>query len=203
MMRGVMLGVLGSLALALPAAAQEAAPESRRQGFWLGAGLGGGVNLTETLDGESTGGFAGLVRLGGTLSPRWLLGGESAGWAADVGDETWAWRSNLSAVAYFYPIATKGLFVKAGPSFSVISAGQSTTVDVDDVDVNTSVSATDYGFGATLGAGWDIRLGRRLSLVPEVTWLLQGFEERRTSTLLGDIPGTNSILLFTLGLAFH
>lgn len=202
-MRGVMLGVLGALLLAVPAAAQQDAEESRRQGFWLGFGIGGGVNLTETLDGESKGGFTGLFRLGGTLSPNWLLGGESAGWGADVGDETWAWRSNLSAVAIFYPSATKGLFFKAGPSFAVISEGESITTDVDGVDVNASLSATDYGFGATLGAGYDIRIGRRLSIVPEVTYLLQGFDERTTGTLLGSIPGTNSILLFTLGLTWH
>jgi hypothetical protein len=85
----------------------------------------------------------------------------------------------------------------------MISESRGTTVSVDGVDVRSSVSASETGFGATLGAGYDIRIGRKLSLVPEVTYLLQAFDERSTNTLLGDIPGTNSILLFTLGLTFH
>jgi len=202
-MRGFTLSLISSLMLSLPAQAQDSTTPSHRQGFWLGFGIGGGSNLTSTLDDGSTAGFAGLFRAGGTLSPKWLLGGESTGWSADVGDDSWAWRSNLSAIAIFYPSASKGLFLKAGPSFAMISESRGTTVSVDGVDVRSSVSASETGFGATLGAGYDIRIGRKLSLVPEVTYLLQAFDERSTSTLLGDIPGTNSILLFTLGLTFH
>jgi hypothetical protein len=39
--------------------------------------------------------------------------------------------------------------------------------------------------------------------VPEVTYLLQAFSGRTTNTQLGTIPGTNSILMFTLGLTWH
>lgn len=202
-MRSIMLALACAIALPLAAHAQDSPPPSHRRGFWLGFGIGGGANLSSTLDGGSTAGFAGLFRAGGTLSPRWLLGGESTGWSSDVGDESWAWRSNFSAIAIFYPSASKGFFLKAGPSFVTISESRSTTVSVDGVDVTSSVSASEYGFGATLGTGYDIRIGRKLSLVPEVTYLLQTFDARSTSTLLGDIPGTNSILLFTLGLTFH
>jgi hypothetical protein len=198
-----MLALWGTITLASSALAQRATPSSHREGFWLGFGVGGGVNLTSTLDDGSSAGFAGLFRAGGTLSPHWLLGGESSGWSADVGDDAWAWRSNLSAIAIFYPSASRGLFLKAGPSVSFITQSSGTTVRVDGVDVTSTVSASEMGFGATLGAGYDIRLGRKLSLVPEVTYLLQAFDERSTNTPLGDIPGTNSILLFTLGLTFH
>ncbi|MCU0621233.1 MAG: porin family protein [Gemmatimonadales bacterium] len=198
-----MLSLLGTIVLSLPLQAQDATPPSHRQGFWLGFGIGGGVNLSSSLDDGSKAGFASLFRAGGTLTPKWLLGGETAGWSAEVGDDAWAWRSNLSAIAIFYPSAGRGLFLKAGPGVAFISESRSTTIRVDGVDVTTSQSASEVGFGATLGVGHDIRIGRKLSLVPEVTYLLQAFEARSTSTELGDIPGTNSILLFTLGLTFH
>jgi len=202
-MRGHMLSLLGTIVLSLPLHAQDSTPPSHRRGFWLGFGIGGGVNLTSTLDDGSKAGFASLFRAGGTLSPKWLLGGETSGWSADVGDDDWAWRSNLSAIAIFYPSARRGLFFKAGPGVAFINESRSTTVRVDGVDVTTSQSASEIGFGATFGVGHDIRIGRKLSLVPEVTYLLQAFEERSTSTQLGDIPATNSILFFTLGLTFH
>jgi hypothetical protein len=200
-MRIAPLALLASLALALPAAAQDAPPA--RRGFWGGFGLGGGSNLTTTLDDGSPGGFVGAFRLGGTLNPRWLLGGESTSWMRDVDEDAWAFRSNFSAIAMFYPSATGGWFVKAGPSIAMINETAATSSQVDGVDLSTTVSATETGFGATFGVGYDLKIGRNLYLVPEVTYLLQAFTGRTTDTPLGTIPGTNSILVFTLGLTWH
>lgn len=199
-MRGLLAGLVSMALLVSGAAAQEA---QSKQGFWLGFGVGGGSNLTSTLDGRSPGGWAGNFRLGGTLSQKWLLGGESAGWTSEVEDETWAFRSNFTAIALFYPSPGRGLFFKAGPGFSMISESRGESTTVDGVTVSTGVSATETGFGATFGAGWEIKIGRNLHLVPEVTWLLQAFEARTTQTMLGEIPGTNNLLLFTVGLTWH
>lgn len=203
-MRAMIWGVLGMLAVASasPTIAAGQDPHPRR-GFWLGFGLGGGPNLTSTLDDGSPAGFAGLARLGGTVTPQWLLGAESAGWTREAGEDTWDWRSNISAVALFYPSRTRGLFLKAGPSIAMISTGTGTSRNIDGVDVTTSTSATEVGFGGTAGVGYDIRIARNLYLVPEVTYLLQAFSGRTTATPLGTIPSTNSILLFTLGLTWH
>lgn len=199
-MRAVLIGVVASLVLGTPAWGQEA---PLRQGFWLGFGLGGGANLTTTLDDGSPGGFSGNFRLGGTLNSKWLLGGESASWIRDVDEDAWAYRSNFSAIAIFYPSATGGWFLKAGPSIAVINESSSITTQVDGVDLTASLSATEVGFGGTFGFGYDIKIGRNLYLVPEVSYLLQAFSGRATSTPLGTIPGTNSILMFTLGLTWH
>lgn len=201
-MRAFIWGVLGIVALAsaAPTSAQEPHP---RRGFWLGFGIGGGPNLTSTLDDGSPAGFAGLARLGGTVTPQWLLGAESAGWSRDSGEDSWDWRSNVSAVALFYPSRARGLFLKAGPSIAIINTTTGTSRNIDGVDVSTSTSASEVGFGGTAGVGYDIRIARNLYLVPEVTYLLQAFSGRTTATPLGTIPGTNSILLFTLGLTWH
>lgn len=199
-MRTTMLALLSVFALSLPAGAQEAPV---RRGFWLGFGAGGGANLTTTLDDGSPGGFAGNFRLGGTLNSKWLLGGETNGWVRDVEQDTWAYRGNLSAIAMFYPSATGGWFLKAGPSIALLNETSSTSTQVDGVDLSASLSATEIGFGGTFGVGYDLKIGRNLYLVPEVTYLLQAFSGRTTNTQLGTIPGTNSILMFTLGLTWH
>jgi hypothetical protein len=192
--------LLLALTVSLPANAQE--PPAHR-GFWIGFGLGGGTNLTTALDDGSPAGFSGNFRLGGTLSPRWLLGAESAGWIRDVDLDVWAYRGNFSAIVLFYPSAAGGLFLKAGAGMAMINQTSSETIRIDGVDVTASVSATEMGFGGTFGVGYDLKIGRNLYLVPEITWLLQGFEGRTTNTPLGTIPSTNSLLLFTLGLTWH
>ncbi|HEX9167245.1 MAG TPA: outer membrane beta-barrel protein [Gemmatimonadales bacterium] len=199
-MRTGILSLLSIMMLSLPAMAQE---EPARRGFWVGFGLGGGANLTTTLDDGSPGGFAGSFRAGGTLNQKWLLGGESIGWVRDVEEETWAYRSNFSPIAMFYPSATGGWFLKAGPSISVLNESSAISNQVDGVDIVTTVSATEIGFGGTFGVGYDLKIGRNLYLVPEVNYLLQAFSGRVTDTPLGTIPGTNSILVFTLGLTWH
>jgi len=199
-MRTGVLSLFSMMMLSLPALAQE---EPARRGFWLGFGLGGGANLTTTLDDGSPGGFAGSFRAGGTLNPKWLLGGESIGWVRDVEEETWAYRSNFSAIVMFYPSATGGWFLKAGPSISVLNETSAVSNQVDGVDIVATVSANEVGFGGTFGVGYDLKIGRNLYLVPELSYLLQAFSGRVTDTPLGTIPGTNSILVFTLGLTWH
>jgi hypothetical protein len=59
---------------------------------------------------------------------------------------------------------TQGLFIKAGAGYSALSAD-------DGVD-----SGTDSGFGVLGGVGYDIRVGRNLSLTPVANWFRGGFD---------------------------
>jgi len=121
-MRIAALIVLGSLVPGTRASAQ-AIPVQQHQGLWGGFGVGTGVNLTQLLsdpaDGLPSGGglwgFTGYGRIGGTLSQRVLLGGESAFWIGSRDGVDFS-RGNLSAVVLFYPQARGGLFLKAGIS---------------------------------------------------------------------------------------
>lgn len=167
------------LLAAVPLHAQEA--PRHRSGFWLTGGLGGGVDA----DGE--GGIAGYLRLGGTLGPRVVLGGEGIAFTVDEGDDATLTRSNATATALFYPVAENGLFLKGGIGFATAEAS------VEQGDVTITVS--DEGFGATLGAGYDVHLGDgNLYVTPGVDVLLQSFD---------DIEGNTSLFLFTVGIGFH
>jgi hypothetical protein len=176
-----------------PLAAQEETGAHPHRGFWIGFGLGGGVNLSEGLDGQQLGGGGFYFRLGGTPSQKVLLGFESIGWARELNGAT-VGRGNGSFVMQFYPSERGGAFLKGGVGFSTISRAT--------VSGNTTTATSESGFGLTLGAGWDVRLGRNIYLVPNLDLLLQWFSAQN-DPVLGPIPGNNSILLFTLGLTWH
>ena len=183
-MRIAALIVLGSLVPGTRASAQ-AIPVQQHQGLWGGFGVGTGVNLTQLLsdpaDGLPSGGglwgFTGYGRIGGTLSQRVLLGGESAFWIGSRDGVDFS-RGNLSAVVLFYPQARGGLFLKAGIglSYTMTALYQSTTVG--GVYFQTNVSQSKGGFGATASVGYDLRLGRNIYLVPEVGYYLQVGDQR-------------------------
>jgi len=174
-------------------AAQAPADIHEHRGFWIGFGLGGGVNLSEGLDGERLGGGDGYLRIGGTESQRVLLGFAGIFWGRDENGTSIA-RGNSSFAMLFYRSGRGGGFIKRGLGWSniarVTKSGNSTT------------TTTKSGFGLTLGTGWDVRLGHNLYLTPNLDFLFQAFSSE-VDPVLGEIPGTNTILLFTLGLTWH
>jgi hypothetical protein len=189
-MRNVML-TIGALAL-LAAPAPGQGGHSHR-GFWIAFGLGGGANVTEGLDQARLGGGAGFFRIGGTPSQRWLVGFEGLGWGRGRGDDVVS-RGNGTFTVMFFPSEDGGGFLKGGAGGASLSLVR--------VEGNTTSTTTYSGFGLTLGAGYDLRLGRNLYLTPNVDWLLQVFDPE-TDPILGPIPDTNSILTLTIGLTWH
>lgn len=163
------------------------------QGFWIGFGVGGGVNASKGLDGEALGGGAAYLRLGGTPSQKVLLGFEGIGWGREQGDVTLA-RGNGTFTVLVFPSRTSGAFLKAGVGGASVSR--------EETQGNTTTTTTEAGFGSTLGIGLDVRLGRNIYLTPNVDWVFQAFDAGE-DPILGAIPGTNSIALFTLGLTWH
>jgi hypothetical protein len=188
LLTGMALGLVAGVAAAQ---AREGTHEHR--GFWIAFGVGGGKNLSEGLDGRSLGGGAGYLRLGGTVSQRVLLGFDGIGWGRDQSGNTMA-RGNGSFAVLFYPSERGGAFLKGGVGGASIS--RTTTSG------NTVTTTSKGGVGLTLGAGWDVRLGRNIYLTPNVDFLYQKFESEN-DPVLGRIPGTNTLLLFTLGLTWH
>lgn len=163
------------------------------RGFWIGFGFGGGINLSEGLDGERLGGGGGYLRLGGTPSQKVLLGFEALAWVRDK-DGVALDRDNATFTAMFYPSEKGGAFLKGGVGLASISRASNSG--------NSTTTTTKDGFGLTAGAGWDVKIGRNLYLVPDVDFLFQWFEAQ-TDPVLGAIPGHNTIVLFTLGLTWH
>jgi hypothetical protein len=168
--------------------AGHAQSRQRHEGFWIGFGIGGGVNASANND--RRGGGAVAVRLGGTLSQKFLLGGELSAWGRQedtiLGDNSLTvTRSNVTFTAMFFPSADGGFYIKGGLGGANVEAEAS------------GVKVTEQGVGTTLGLGYDVRLGRNLYLTPNIDWLIQTFENEVGETT------SNSLFLVTVGLTWH
>jgi hypothetical protein len=165
--------------LATTAFAQQA---QTRQGFWIGGGMGyGSMGLgCSTCAGVGReGSVTGYVKLGGTLRQNILLGVESNVWTKSEGPGR-VTMGNFSGAAYWYPMATQGLFIKGGAGYSRLSADDGTT------------SASDGGFGILGGVGYDIRAGRNMSITPVANWYRGAFN-----------GGSANVLDFGIGITGH
>ncbi len=142
----MMLMAVAALVVMSAAPALAQAPE--RKGFWLNAGMGyGSLGCEDCFERE--GGLSGGLSLGGTITDRFLLGVGTSGWAKEVLGET------LSAGTFdlrmrFYPARTSGFFLTGG-----IGAGSLSYAD-----------ESELGVGLLIGLGWDLRVGRNISLTP-------------------------------------
>jgi len=152
--------------LATEAAAQEPPPgltevrDGSRHGLWFAAGLGAGG---ESYDLRTETGYSGLLyqptvslRLGGTVSPHLRLGGEVLSWINEQGDAVESLSSALF-VAQYYPALALGLYFKGG-----LGIGRNA------VDFQDGFGVGDTGFAGLVGAGYELRLGRRFYLNPAV-----------------------------------
>jgi hypothetical protein len=129
---------------------------------------------------DREGGASGYFKLGGTLRPNILLGVEGNAWRKSEGTLTLT-MGNFSGAAYWYPMVTSGLFIKGGVGYS--------TLRLDD---DTVGDASDSGFGLLAGLGYDVRVGRSLSITPVANWFRGGFD-----------GGSANVLQFGLGVSSH
>jgi hypothetical protein len=150
-MRPLFSVVALTLLLAAPLGAQKR--EHTRQGFWFSGGLGYGSLGCQDCDGRE-GGFSGGISLGGTVSRKVLLGVSSNAWTKSESGVTLT-AGALTAAVRFYPSATGGFFLTGGLGVGTV-----------DLAISGLGSASETGFGALLGLGIDIRIGRNVSLTP-------------------------------------
>jgi outer membrane protein with beta-barrel domain len=182
--------------LMLIASAVRAQYAQRRDGFWIGFGLGYGsanISCDNCTSGPATGGVTGFVKLGGTPSRNVLIGGAINGWSHSSGGATET-MGNVTGSIYYYPAVTSGLFLTGGVGFSNYS-----------VDTSPSVDATGWGFVA--GVGYDIRVGRNVSLTPVVNLVfgaLGDFDAPDSGGGLTRASGwKQNVVDFGLGVTFH
>jgi hypothetical protein len=178
-LRATGLSALLTALLATTAFAQHA---QTRQGFWFGGGVGYG-SLGLSCDGcgdvDREGGMSGYAKFGGTLRQGILLGGEMNAWTKDEAGAR-VTLANLSGAAYWYPMATQGLFVKAGAGWSNLSVSSG------------GLGADDSGFGFLAGLGYDVRIARNMSITPVANWFRGGFD-----------GGSADVLQFGVGVTAH
>jgi hypothetical protein len=155
-----------SLLIAGAAAAQEPprglveVHDSERGGFWGALGIGAGGEAFDLRDGL---GYSSelyrptvSVRLGGTPNRYLRLGGEILGWIDDHSNRTESITS-LLFITQLYPAPSTGLYLKGG-----LGLGR------NEVDFNDGFGVGDTGFAGLVGAGWEVRVGRRWYLNPAV-----------------------------------
>ncbi len=165
----------------------------RHDGFWIGFGLGyGWANITcdNCVDSSSVGGITGFVKLGGAPSRHLLVGGAINGWAHSDGAATEA-LTNVTASLYLYPAARSGFFLTGG-------------VGLSNYHVNSTPSFNGTGWGFTAGAGYDVRVGRDLSLTPVVNYVYGGVGNVNQSGVGTAATGWKQhVIDFGLGVTFH
>ena len=182
--------------LAFPPVASAGHPQER-QGFWISIGIGAGsaqVTCDDCAGNRETAGVA-RVALGGTVRPNLLLGLDLNGWEKKEEGVTVNLYNALPTVT-LYPRTSSGFFVKAGAGFSF--------ADNDIRDDSTTITV-DFGNGLGLvaGAGYDVRVGRNVSITPAASFwygrhgnVLFGGE-----TLFGN--WRHNVVDFTVGITFH
>jgi len=129
------------------------APARTREGFWFSAGFGYGSLSCLNCDGYANG-FSGGLAAGGTINQKLLLGVGTTGWYRSQ-DGVWLSASTLDARLRFYPSIRSGFFINGGLGLGTISLG-----------VTGIGSESETGVGLMLGVGWDLRVGRNVSLTP-------------------------------------
>jgi len=144
--------------------------DSRRGGFWGALGVGAGGEAFDLRDGlgysEQLYRPTVSLRLGGTPSRYVRLGGEILGWIDDQGNRTESITSILF-ISQFYPVPAAGFYLKGG-----LGLGR------NQVDFNDGFGVGDTGFAGLLGAGWEVRVGRRWYLNPAVDLVQQTYTGR-------------------------
>ena len=143
------------LAVAFPTSGLEAQGHPQtREGFWINGGLGyGSLGIEDLSDREE--GLSGNLTLGGTLSPKWLLGGGTTGWTKEV-EGIRVTFGTLALMARFYPNAAGGFFLNGGLGVGRVSLSYE------------NVTVSEDGGGAILGLGYDARMGANWSFTPFV-----------------------------------
>ena len=179
--------------LVLAATATSLGAQRQHQGFWIGFAPGG-VATT----GTQGFGYPVYFRLGGTISQRVMIGVETFA-IFEVDPEVSS--GNLTILALVYASPKAGLFAKSALGWAQAHAL-----------CPSSPNESQDGMGATLGLGYDVRLGRNTYLTPNIDVLLRTNARPLCSTGAPPSPGQpdpglvrdyGQRFAFTLGLTWH
>lgn len=169
MVQLVAVCMIGSLSSVADAQAQNA---QTRDGFWFSGGLGYGSLGCEAC-GTREGGLSIDLSLGGTISPRFLIGAGTSGWTKSEGGSTLT-VGLVDARVRFYPSARGGLFLTGGVGVGSVQE-----------KFDGLGSQTETGPGVILGLGYDIRVSPNMSLTP--SWTGFGMRNDVTDANVGQL----------------
>jgi hypothetical protein len=174
------------------------APAQERSGFWIGFGGGvgsAGVSCDDCEGGDRETAAVGYVKLGGTLSERVLLGAEVNLWSKEQEGVTLNLYDAVATLT-FYPQPTSGFFLKGGVGASFLD----TEFRDDDTRVTVDLGT---GLGVLAGAGYDIRVGRRISITPAVNYWYGWPGDIKLGGETVFTSWRQNVVDFTVGVTFH
>ena len=199
-MRALAGMALLAVVVASPVVAQaQGASTPTRQGFTISLGLGGGsAGLScNGCDSDRENGLSGYLRMGGTVRPNLIVGGETNGFTkteSEAGAEATATISYVSAYAQWLPQPANGFYLKGGLGLGLVN-----------FEVTGTISGTmkSKGAGLTLGTGYDWRLAPNFSLTPYANYLFMAKGDAKVDgTSTGEKLGAN-VLQLGLGVTWH
>jgi hypothetical protein len=136
------------------------APVSAQAWYTIGAGAGGNrISCQECESIERFWSGSGYLRAGGTVGEHVRVGGELVFWQKSLeGSE--AYLRAIEGVVLWHPTPPGGFFGQAGLGLGRIRNVFTTG--------GTTVRASETGLSVMVGAGYDLRVGKRIYLTPSV-----------------------------------
>ena len=171
-----------------------------RKGFW--ANLGFGLdNVAWQCDGcpkRSQGSRSLVLRVGWTLNKKALLGvelnGSVIGQTPSFDSLDQQVRARVATIAAsWYPSAAGGLFLKAG-------VGRSWWYNREQ---GTSTNAESAASAILVGAGYDLRVGRMISITPMLTLWGSLKADLKDGSTTDATNFRNTVAAFQVGATFH
>ncbi len=172
-----------------PAVAQRVAA---RQGFWLGGGAGiGSARLSCTVcRAGRDGGGSGYLRLGATVTPQLLIGGEAIVWYHSQANVSF-FLGTVQAVVLLYPMVRSGFYLKTGLGMAQYSAK----------DPANKISS--QALSAQVGVGYELAIGRTMSIVPYANFLGTTGADVRYNDTVSSLGAKTSLIQVGVGLTLH
>lgn len=178
---------LSALALLLATSLSAQATPSR-DGFFIGFGFGGGGG--EVSGNTDASGGTGWLTLGGTVNQKLRLAADFQGFTPkDNGDANYA---TSTFAALWYPSARGNFFLKGGVGAAEVSVHR------------PGPDGSGVGFGTVFGAGYDIRVGRKVSITPQFTIFGGGtgdIKDESNNVIANDV--NFGIATLSIGVVFH
>ena len=164
-----------------------------RDGFWISFGLGygsAGISCDAPCgDFDRESGFTSYVRLGGTMNDRVLLGGDLSAWTKTSNGAT-STLGHMVATLVFYPAPASGFFLRGGAGFAVYTESNGS-------------NASGTGAGLVAGAGYDIRVGRNISMTAFVDFMLGSVGDLDDGGAVVATGFSQNVIHAGLGVTFH
>jgi hypothetical protein len=195
--RSIVVWSLSLVSCLASASVASAGHPQERHGFWinLGSGVGSAQISCDDCPSDRETAVVGHVALGGTLNERLLIGADINLWSKEQ-DGVTVNLYNALATLTFYPQASSGFFLKAGAGLSFAD---------NDLREDSTTLTLDFGNGLGLvaGAGYDVRVWRKASITPAVSFWYgrHGDVKFAGETLFGNWK--HNVVDFTVGVTFH